>query len=102
VEASVELLESSLAWQASAPIVRSALLDHWDDEGWRVLRFAGVHQDERGARPVSVLFALDEEATIDSSPSPAVRVSVIDDDTQEAISLDLLALSGLRTPLPLV
>lgn len=99
VEATVELLERSLAWQASAPIVRSALLDAWDDDGWRVLRFAGVHEDARGARPVNVLFALDENATADANPSPAVRVSVIDDRTQEVVPVDLLALSGLRRPL---
>lgn len=100
VEASVELLERSLAWQASAPIVRSALLDSWDDDGWRVLRFAGVYDDPRGARPVNVLFALDESATLARDPSPAVRVSVIDDATQEVVPLDLLAMSGLYTPLP--
>lgn len=99
VEASVELLERSLAWQASAPIVRSALLDSWDDEGWRVLRFAGVHHDAGGARPVNVLFALDDQATRDANPSPAVRVSVIDDRTQEVVPVDLLELSGLHKPL---
>lgn len=92
VEASVELLEHSLAWQAASPIVRSALLDHWDDEGWRVLRFAGVYEEEvRGPRPVNVLFALDRAATIDTAPSPAVRVSVIDDRTEEVVPLDLSA-----------
>lgn len=101
VEASVELLEHSLAWQASAPIVRSALLDHWDDEGWRVLRFAGVYEDARGARPVNVLFALDESATVDTAAAPAVRVSVIDDSTEEVVPVDLLAVSHLRAPLPM-
>ena len=101
VEASVELLESSLAWQASAPIVRSALLDSWDDDGWRVLRFAGVYEDDHEARPVNVLFALDRFATVDSAGVPAVRVSVIDDRTQEAVPVSLLEGSGLREPLPM-
>lgn len=101
VEASVELLENSLAWQASAPIVRSALLDSWDDEGWRVLRFAGVYEDDRGARPVNVLFALDRSATVETAPVPAVRVSVIDDHTEEALPVALLAGSGLREALPM-
>ena len=101
VEASVELLEHSLAWQASAPIVRSALLDSWDDEGWRVLRFAGVYEDARGARPVNVLFALDESATVDTSANPAVRVSVIDDHTEEVVAVDLLATAALMAPLPM-
>ncbi|MEE4542282.1 MauE/DoxX family redox-associated membrane protein [Streptomyces sp. V4-01] len=102
VEASVQLLESSLAWQAASPIVRSSLLDHWDDEGWRVLRFSGVYEEAvRGARPVSVLFALDLAASIDTAPSPAVRVSVIDDDTEEVVPLDLLAAAGRRSALPL-
>jgi hypothetical protein len=103
VEASVQLLENSLAWQAASPIVRSALLDAWDDDGWRVLRFSGVYQEEaRGARPVNVLFALDLAASIDTTPTPAVRVSVIDDDTEEIVPVDLLAATGQRTALPLV
>lgn len=102
VAASVELLEHSLAWQAAAPVVRSALLDHWDDEGWRILRFSGVHeQDGRGARPVSVLFALDLAATVDTAPNPAVRVSVIDDLTEELVPADLLSGVRQRTALPL-
>jgi len=101
VAASVELLEHSLAWLAAAPLVRSALLDHWDDEGWRILRFAGVHEDARGAHPVSVLFALDLTATIDTAPHPAVRVSVIDDRTEELVPLDLTRDLPRRTPLPL-
>jgi hypothetical protein len=102
VAASVQLLEVSLAWQAASPIVRSALLDHWDDEGWRVLRFSGVYEEEeRGARPVSVLFALDLTASIDTTPSPAVRVSVIDDRTEEVVPLDLLGGAPSRTVLPL-
>ncbi|MCL2552194.1 MAG: hypothetical protein FWE15_02890 [Actinomycetia bacterium] len=102
VVASVELLEQSLAWQAASPIVRSALLDHWDDEGWRLLRFAGVYEAPgRGARPVNVLFALDLAASIDTTASPAVRVSVIDDDTDELVPVDLLAATGARTVLPM-
>ncbi|MFJ4412120.1 MauE/DoxX family redox-associated membrane protein [Streptomyces sp. NPDC088910] len=103
VAASVELLENSLAWQATAPVVRSALLDHWDDEGWRILRFAGVHEDSRGARPVNVLFALDLAATIDTAPVPAVRVSVIDDVTEEPVDVDPLLSAAERLQLlPLV
>ncbi|SEO95637.1 MauE/DoxX family redox-associated membrane protein [Actinacidiphila rubida] len=102
VAASVELLEQSVAWQAASPIVRSALLDHWDDEGWRVLRFAGVYeQAARGARPVNVLFALDLGASIDTTSSPAVRVSVIDDDTDEMVPVDLLAGMATRQVLPM-
>ncbi|WP_433893966.1 MauE/DoxX family redox-associated membrane protein [Streptomyces sp. CA-111067] len=92
VAASVELLEHSLAWQAAAPIVRSALLDSWDDEGWRVLRFTGVYADaSRGPRPVNVLFALDRDATLDTASRPAVRVSVIDDHTEEILPIHLMA-----------
>jgi hypothetical protein len=101
VAASVELLEHSLAWQSTAPVVRSALLDHWDDEGWRVLRFAGVYEDARGAHPVSVLFALDRAATIDTAPNPAVRVSLIDDETQEVVPAHLFAPEPRRPVLPL-
>ncbi|WP_377271338.1 MauE/DoxX family redox-associated membrane protein [Peterkaempfera sp. SMS 1(5)a] len=85
VATSVELLERSLAWQSAAPVVRSALLDHWDEGGWRILRFSGLHQDADGARPVSVLFALDAAASADTSPIPSVRVAVIDDRTDEQL-----------------
>lgn len=103
VEASVQLLEHSLAWQAASPVVRSALLDHWDDEGWRVLRFAGVVEEPaRDARPVNVLFALDRSATIDTSPDPAVRVTVVDDVTEEVVPVDLITAVSRRTALPVV
>ena len=81
VAASVELLEQSLAWQAAAPIVRSALLEHWDTDGWRFLRFAGVTDD----RPVTVVFALAADATAAGPAEPAVRVTVVDADRQEVL-----------------
>ncbi len=81
VAASVELLEQSLAWQAAAPIVRSALLEHWDTDGWRFLRFAGVTDD----RPVTVVFALATDATAAGPAEPAVRVTVVDADRQEVL-----------------
>ncbi|WP_432035031.1 MauE/DoxX family redox-associated membrane protein [Streptomyces cucumeris] len=87
VAATVELLERSLAWQSAAPLVRSALLDHWDDGGWRILQYSGVHGGGGGARPVVVLFALDAAASRDGVPEPAVRVSVLDADTGEAVAL---------------
>jgi hypothetical protein len=80
VAASVELLEQSLAWHAAAPIVRSALLEDWDAEGWRFLRFAGV----AGSRPVTVVFAVAADATVDTA-EPAVRVTVVDADRQEVL-----------------
>jgi len=83
VAATVELLEHSLAWQAASPVVRSALLEHWDAEGWRILRYSGVDNGPDGPRPVSVLFALDPRATIDTTENPVVRVSVIDEDLGE-------------------
>ncbi|MGW3497904.1 MauE/DoxX family redox-associated membrane protein [Streptomyces sp. NPDC001020] len=90
VDATVELLEHSLAWQAARPVVRSALLDHWDDEGWRVLRYSGAYADARGTHPVSVLFALDPRASIDTTPSPAVRVSLVDEANEEVLAADAL------------
>ncbi|MFG2115467.1 MauE/DoxX family redox-associated membrane protein [Streptomyces sp. NPDC048718] len=96
VDATVELLERSLAWQATRPVVRSALLDHWDEEGWRVLRYSGTYPDARGSRPVSVLFALDLTASIDTAPSPAVRVSLVDEESEKILPADALAL--LATP----
>ncbi|MDT3400856.1 hypothetical protein RKE29_30375, partial [Streptomyces sp. B1866] len=89
VAATVELLERSLAWQAASPVVRSALLDHWDDGGWRVLRYAGVHGAGAAARPVLVLFAVDPAASLDTAAAPAVRVAVVDADSGEPVAADL-------------
>ncbi|NUS14327.1 MAG: hypothetical protein HOY69_23475 [Streptomyces sp.] len=100
VAASVELLERSLAWQAAMPVVRSALLDHWDEEGWRVLHYAGAYRDGRGTHPASVLFALDLTLTVDSAPNPAVRVSVIDDETGEVVPSAVTPVPR-RAPLPM-
>ncbi|MGO4424849.1 hypothetical protein AB4Z54_40715, partial [Streptomyces sp. MCAF7] len=86
VAATVELLERSLAWRAAAPVVRSALLDHWDDGGWRVLQYSGVHGGGPGARPVFVLFAVDAAASLDTVAEPAVRVGVVDADTGEPVA----------------
>jgi hypothetical protein len=97
VAATVELLERSLAWGAAAPIVRSALIDHWDHDGWRILRYAGVC----GSRPVSVVFAIDAKATIDNTSAPAIRITVIDELTQEVIQEPPLAWPE-RQPLPLL
>jgi hypothetical protein len=97
VAATVELLERSLAWGAAAPVVRSALIEHWDHEGWRLLRYAGVC----GSHPVSVVFAVDVRATIDNSPAPAVRVTVVDELTQEVIPEPPLAWPE-RQQLPLL
>lgn len=91
VAATVELLEQSLAWHTAAPVVRSALLEHWDDAGWRFLRFAGVS----GARPVTVVFALAADATLDTTGEPAVRLTVVDDERGEVLP------PPVRTPLPL-
>jgi hypothetical protein len=81
VAATVELLESSLAWQAARPVVRSGLIDHWDSDGWRILRYSGVH----GARPVSVVFALDPRATAETAGDPVVRVSVVDEQRGQLV-----------------
>jgi hypothetical protein len=80
VAASVELLEQSLAWQTAAHLVRSALLEQWDIDGWRFLRFAGV----AGGRPVTVVFALAADAALGTA-EPAVRVTVVDPDRQEVL-----------------
>jgi hypothetical protein len=80
VAASVELLEQSLAWQVTAPIVRSALLEHWDLDGWRFLRFTGVTD----GRPVTVVFALAADAA-PGTAEPAVRVTMVDAERQEVL-----------------
>lgn len=99
VAASVELLEASRAWQAAAHLVRSSLLEHWTADGWRVLRYAGRHDTGDGARPVTVLFAVDVHATVSAPRGTAVRVTVVDDDTGQV--LDDPPLRPPRTrPLP--
>ncbi|MCM2579031.1 MauE/DoxX family redox-associated membrane protein [Streptomyces meridianus] len=94
--ATVELLENSLAWQAASPVVRSGLLDHWEEDGWRILLYSGVHT----GRPVSVVFALDATTSRDTTGEPAVRVSIVDSDTGEAVADDLLTVRP-RTVLPM-
>jgi hypothetical protein len=86
VAATVELLENSLAWQTVAPIVRSALAEHWDDGGWRILRYTGVYAGADGPRPVSVVFALDAGATLHTPGEPVIRVSVVDETSQQSIA----------------
>ncbi|MET8009382.1 MauE/DoxX family redox-associated membrane protein [Streptomyces sp. NPDC005271] len=85
VAATVELLENSRAWRHASPVVRSGLLDHWDDGGWRILQFAGVHGGGEAARPVLVLFAVDAAASLEAVREPAVRVSVIDAESGAAV-----------------
>ncbi|MEU0833593.1 MauE/DoxX family redox-associated membrane protein [Streptomyces sp. NPDC056231] len=101
VAASVELLENSLAWQAAAPVVRSALLDHWEDDGWRILQYSGVYGDGENARPVAVVFALDATAGRDTGDDPVVRVSYIDADSGEAVAVDELGAVPSRKSLPM-
>ncbi|MFF1914900.1 MauE/DoxX family redox-associated membrane protein [Streptomyces sp. NPDC058239] len=101
VAASVELLENSLAWQAAAPVVRSALLDHWEDNGWRILQYSGVHGDRENARPVAVVFALDATAGRDTGGDPVVRVSYVDADSGEAVAMDELNAVPSRKILPM-
>ena len=100
VAASVQLLERTLAWLAASPVVRSGLIDHWEADGWRFLQFSGVHETpEGGARPVTVLFALDPHDTIDTAPNPAVRVTLIDDVSDQPVDVDLM--EGFTPTLPM-
>lgn len=90
VAASVELLERSLAWETVSPLVRSGLVEHWDEGGWRILHYTGVHRDAGHDRPVSVLFALDAEADTERTRGHAVRVSVVDQESQQVLTGDLV------------
>ncbi|MFD5116166.1 MauE/DoxX family redox-associated membrane protein [Streptomyces sp. NPDC058220] len=101
VAASVELLENSLAWQAASPVVRSALLDHWEEGGWRFLLFSGVYGTQEDARPVSVVFALDATSSRDTPGDPLVRVSFLDADSGEPVGAELLKAVPSRKLLPL-
>ncbi|MFJ7254396.1 MauE/DoxX family redox-associated membrane protein [Streptomyces sp. NPDC098085] len=101
VAASVELLEDSLAWQAAAPVVRSALLDHWEDGGWRILQYSGVYGDRENARPVAVVFALDATAGRDTGDDPIVRVNYVDAESGETVATDELNAVPSRRGLPM-
>ncbi|WP_052851258.1 MauE/DoxX family redox-associated membrane protein [Streptomyces avicenniae] len=92
VAATVELLERSLAWETAAPLIRSGLVEHWEADGWRILHYTGARHDAGCAcdRPVSVLFALDADADLDRPRGGAVRVSVVDQETDEVLTADLL------------
>jgi hypothetical protein len=98
VDATVELLEGSLAWQVMAPVIRSGLVDHWDSEGWRVLRYSGVHTGPGGPRLVSVVFAVDANATAEDATEPAIRVSMVDEELQETIDVPAPQLTQHRSP----
>ncbi|MFB7556294.1 MauE/DoxX family redox-associated membrane protein [Streptomyces brevispora] len=101
VAASVELLEASLAWQAASPVVRSALLDHWEEAGWRILQFSGVYETAEEVRPVSVVFALDATSSRDTPGDPLVRVSFLDADSGEPVGAELLSAVPSQKALPL-
>ncbi|GAB2607744.1 hypothetical protein GCM10027168_45770 [Streptomyces capparidis] len=101
VEATVELLERSLAWEAAAPVVRSGLLDHWDEDGWRFLQYSGLHRGPDGQRHVLVVFAVDARADLDNTPRPAVRVVVLDEEGEHPLP-DVLADVSARPSLPIV
>ncbi|MEV0696158.1 hypothetical protein AB0I73_40740, partial [Streptomyces sp. NPDC050388] len=102
VAASVELLERSLAWQTASPVVRSGLLDHWEEDGWRILLYSGVYGTRENARPVSVVFALDATASRDTPDDPAVRVSFVDADSGEPVAQKMLNAVSSRRALPTV
>ncbi len=89
VAATEELLHASLAWQAVVPVVRSGLVDHWDSDGWRILRYSGVQDGPDGPRPVAVVFALDATATAGSAAGPVVRVSIVgeEDESRQAVAV---------------
>lgn len=94
VAATVELLEASLAWRAAAQIVRSGLVDYWDSDGWRILRYSGVHNGPDGSRPASVVFALDATASADTTARPVVRVSVVDEESGHVVADPALDLAS--------
>lgn len=103
VEASVELLERSLAWETVSSLVRSGLVEHWEEDGWRILHYTGARHDGERDRPVSVLFALDAGAHLDRAGGQVIRVSVVDQETAEVLTGDLVeaAAGPPRPPLPL-
>jgi hypothetical protein len=108
VAASVELLERSLAFQSASGLIRSGLLEHWDEDGWRILHYTGAHHQDGRDRPLSVVFAVAADATLDDARGHVVRVSVVDQETEEVRTTELLGerLTGPgsgagRTPLPM-
>ncbi|RKN37938.1 hypothetical protein D7294_26545 [Streptomyces hoynatensis] len=101
VAASVELLERSLAWETAAPLIRSGLVEHWDEDGWRILHYSGARHDRACAcdRRVSVLFAMDAEAHLDHTLGQVIRVSVVDEETGEVLTPEAVPEPRRRLPL---
>ena len=65
-------------------VVRSGLIEHWDSDGWRILRYSGRIDDPGAPRPVSVRFALD------------VSASMTDAERKLAKSFFFFVLQGIR------
>ncbi|MGK5739443.1 MauE/DoxX family redox-associated membrane protein [Micromonospora sp. URMC 103] len=84
--ASVQQLQLSDAYRRIAPLLRSDVREHWDDDGWRFVGHAARYQ----GRPATAVFAVPL-----ADPEPAsVRVAVVDDATGHT----LLSLAGTPPP----
>ncbi|SCL44114.1 hypothetical protein GA0070606_0144 [Micromonospora citrea] len=83
--ATVQQLQLSDAYRRVAPLLRSDVREHWDDDGWR---FVGHAARFRG-RSATVVFAV---PLADRQPD-TVRVAVVDDATGQT-------LLGLAAPAP--
>ncbi|WP_344306152.1 MauE/DoxX family redox-associated membrane protein [Fodinicola feengrottensis] len=85
-------LERSEAFTAVSHVVRSGLLESWDEDGWRVLTYGG----RIGKRPVTVVFAVGlDSATV------GIRSSIVDEATGEILPVPAPP-HPARTVLPVV
>jgi hypothetical protein len=92
VTATAYNLERSEAFTAVSHVVRSGLLDSWDEDGWRVLTYGG----RIGDRPVTLVFAVGL-----GSDTLGIKSSVVDEATGEIVSVPALPTPN-RTTLPVV
>ncbi|SCL27794.1 MauE/DoxX family redox-associated membrane protein [Micromonospora inyonensis] len=80
--ASVQQLQLSDVYRRVAPLLRSDVREHWDEDGWRFAAHAARYQ----GRPATAVFAV---PLADPEPA-AVRVALVDDATGQT----LLSLAG--------
>lgn len=67
----------SPAYRAVGSVVRSDVIEHWDDGDWRFVTYAGVHNDQR----VTAVFAV----PLSTADPDTVRVALVDEASGETI-----------------
>ncbi|HET8680737.1 MAG TPA: MauE/DoxX family redox-associated membrane protein [Micromonosporaceae bacterium] len=77
LDSSVDQLQHSAAYRSVAHLLRSDVVEHWDEDDWRIL----VYSARYGARATTAVFAVPR---LRYEPQ-AVRVALVDDQTGAAV-----------------